>query len=328
MSIGNAAASNALDDTGPFAPTPRQRERLVCGGVSHPGKVRLNNEDHFLIAKLAKSMKVLQTNLDHLKPTRFSDEDGYLLVVADGMGGAAAGERASALAIESIEQFTLNTLKWFFHLGGKGESVLLDELRQAIESADRSIFREAQVDYHLSGMGTTVTLGYCVGADLYIVHAGDSRGYLYREGRLDQVTCDHTLVQLLVDNGMLTAEGARVHARRNVVTNVVGGPQAGVHSEIHKIRLRDGDVVLLCSDGLTEALTDDQIAEVMRQPGTPQEVASRLLERSLEHGAPDNVTVIVARFDQRGGADETDRSEAGSGDRETSEPLDDSIPGN
>ena len=117
-----------------------------------------------------------------------------------------------------------------------------------------------------------------------------------REGHLEQVTCDHTLVQLLVENGIITPEAAKTHARRNVVTNVVGGPQAGVHSEIHKIRLRDGDLFLLCSDGLTEVLTDEAIAATLNQPGEPQALANQLIIRALEGGAPDNVTVIVARY--------------------------------
>ena len=284
--------------TGVYPPIAAAKDRLVCAGVSHAGKVRQNNEDHFLIAKLAKSMKIIQTNLNHTGSTRFSDEDGYLLIIADGMGGAAAGERASALAIQTMEQFALNTLKWFFHLGGAGESVLLDELRQAIETADRSIINEANADYHLAGMGTTLTVGYCVGSDLYVVHAGDSRAYLFREGRLEQVTCDHTLVQLLVENGLITPEAAKTHARRNVVTNVVGGPQAGVHSEIHKVRLHPGDIFLLCSDGLTEAVSDSGIAEVLGRVTHPQVLARALIDAALAGGAPDNVTVILARYDE------------------------------
>ena len=282
--------------TGDFPAIVPPPDRLICAGLSHPGRVRQNNEDHFLIARLAKSMKIIQTNLAHAGMTRFSDEDGYLLVVADGMGGAAAGERASALAVKSIEQFALNTLKWFFHLGGKGESVLLDELRQSVEAADRSVMDAAHANYQLAGMGTTLTVGYCVGADLYVVHAGDSRAYLFREGHLEQVTCDHTLVQLLVENGIITPEAAKTHARRNVVTNVVGGPQAGVHSEIHKIRLRGGDLLLLCSDGLTEVLDDAAIAAALASADEPHQLANRLVIRALEGGAPDNVTVVVARY--------------------------------
>ncbi len=270
--------------------------RVACSGLTHPGKVRVNNEDHFLVAKLAKSMQIESSSLEGAGSTRFSAEDGYLMVVADGMGGAAAGERASALAVESVEEFTLNTLKWFFHLGKSDESLLLDELRESLEAADRSVFDQAEADHRLAGMGTTLTMAYSVGPDLYIVHAGDSRAYLLRDGELEQVTHDHTLVQMLVSGGMLTPEAARRHHRRNVVTNVIGGPSPGVHAEIHKVRLADGDVLLLCSDGLTEPVADLAIAEALAAHPEPEAAARRLIELALEHGAPDNVTVVVARY--------------------------------
>ncbi len=277
------------------APAP-PRVRVACGAMTHPGKVRANNEDHHLVAKLAKSMQIERTSLEHAGETRFSDEDGYLMVVADGMGGAAAGERASALAVESIEAFALNTLKWFLHLGKVEENVLLAELRKSLEVADRSVSDEAEADHRLAGMGTTLTMAFCVGADLYIVHAGDSRAYLYRDGSLEQVTSDHTLVQMLVTGGVISPEDAKHHRRRNIVTNVVGGPAPGVHAEIHKVRLLDGDVLMLCSDGLTEPVADAAIAGVLGQVADPDDAARRLVDLALENGGPDNVTVVVARF--------------------------------
>jgi len=191
------------------------RVRVDFGALTHPGKVRENNEDHFLIAKLAKSMRIFQTSLPaDGDATRFSDEEGYLLVVADGMGGAAAGERASALAVATVESFILNTVKWFLHLGSQEEHTLLGELRAAVERADRNVVRRAQEEPSLTGMGTTLTMAYSVANDLYVVHAGDSRAYLYREGALEQVTSDHTLVQMLVDGGALTPEAAKHHQLR------------------------------------------------------------------------------------------------------------------
>ena len=192
------------------------------------------------------------------------------MVVADGMGGAAAGERASALAVESVEAFALNTLKWFLHLGKADESVLARRAPQGPGDRRPAVVDEAEANARLYGMGTTLTMAYSVGRDLYIVHAGDSRAYLFREGKLEQITSDHTLVQLLVSGGVLSPEDAKHHARRNIVTNVIGGPSAGVHAEIHKVRLEDGDVLLLCSDGLTEPVEDDQIAEVLGPSPTPR----------------------------------------------------------
>jgi PPM family protein phosphatase len=270
--------------------------KLSCGALTHQGNLRSNNEDHFLVARLAKSMQICQSSLKNSGETRFSDDDGYLMVVADGMGGAAAGERASALAVESLESFALNTLKWFLHFDKSDEHQLVNELRQGLEIADRAVVDEADANSRLTGMGTTLTMAYSVGLDLYIVHAGDSRAYLLRDGNLEQITTDHTLVQFLVSGGVLSPEAAKTHSRRNIVTNVIGGPNAGVHAEIHKILIQDGDVILLCSDGLNEPVEDGLIAETLNATADPEAAANKLIELALEHGGPDNVTAIVAHY--------------------------------
>ncbi len=288
---------NDVSTVGPPARRPPgPKVRITSAGLTDPGRVRTNNEDQFLIARLAKSMQVEASSMDRPDQPRYAEEDGYLLVVADGMGGAAAGERASSLAIESVEAFALNTLKWFLHKGRMEESALLVELRQAIERADRSVFGEADADHALAGMGTTLTMAYAVGPDLYIAHVGDSRAYIHRDGGLGQVTKDHTLVQILVSEGVIRPEEAKHHARRNVVTNVVGGPHPGVHAEIHKVAIQEGDVLLLCTDGLTEVVEDRAIAEALGVAEAPASVARRLIDAALRNGGPDNVTVVVARF--------------------------------
>ena len=222
------------------------------------------------------------------------------MVVADGMGGAAAGERASAMAVERVETFALNTLKWFLHFSKEDESELVAELRKGLELADQAVVDEAETNAHFYGMGTTLTMAYSVGRDLFIVHAGDSRAYLYRQEKLVQISSDHTLVQLLVTGGVLSAEDAKTHARRNVVTNVLGGPTAGVHAEIHKVRLEHGDVLLLCSDGLTEPVEDQLIARTLAEVTDPVAASKRLVDLALQKGGPDNVTAIVARYSIEG----------------------------
>ena len=119
-------------------------------------------------------------------------------------------------------------------------------------------------------MGTTLTMAYSVATDLYIVHAGDSRAYLFRDGELEQLTSDHTLVQALIDGGSISPEDAKRHNRRNIVTNVIGGPREGVFAEIHKLALIDGDTLLFCTDGLTEPVSDDAIAGVLRTSRRPR----------------------------------------------------------
>jgi PPM family protein phosphatase len=291
---GSLSEIDTIDHVGLSTSNPRVT--IACGALTHQGKVRTNNEDHFLVARLAKSMQICMTSLKNSGETRFSDEDGYLMVVADGMGGAAAGERASALAVESVEKFALNTLKWFLRMEKADESILLSELRRGLELADRAVVDEAEADARFYGMGTTLTMTYSVGRELYIVHAGDSRAYLFRDGHLEQVTSDHTLVQLLISGGAISPEDAKTHARRNIVTNVIGGPSAGVHAEIHKIQLEDDDVVLLCSDGLSEPVEDALIAETLAKVSDPDDAAHQLVALALDRGGPDNVTAIVARY--------------------------------
>ena len=291
---------STLDDsTGEYqAITDSQPPRvgIKFGALTDTGKVRGNNEDHFLVARLSKSMQVCKTSLPGEGKTHFSEEEGYLIVVADGMGGAAAGERASALAVESVEAFVLNTLKWFLHLSGHDEVALLAELRQSLERADRTVIERARSNTAFHGMGTTLTMAYSVATDLYIVHAGDSRAYLFRDGELEQLTSDHTFVQALIDGGSISPEDAKRHNRRNIVTNIIGGPREGVFAEVHKLSLLDGDTLLFCTDGLTEPVSDDAIAKVLEHHPDPEDACTRLVDLALSRGGPDNVTAVVARY--------------------------------
>jgi protein phosphatase len=265
-------------------------------GLTDPGRVRASNEDSFLISELRKAMRVAQTNLSQ-PTTHYSAEQGHLFLVADGMGGHNAGELASALAVGTVEEFALNTFKWFFHMDNPEGKALRDELRNALRLADARVCEEAANNPELHGMGTTMTLAYALNADLYVVHVGDSRCYVFRERALHRITQDHTLVAELVRRGELTPEQAATHRWRHVVTNTVGGTEPGVHAEVHKVQLEDGDVVLLCSDGLTEMVSDEWIAEVLEAEPDPRRACERLVAGANERGGRDNVTVIVARFD-------------------------------
>ncbi len=294
-----APQSSESDSTAeqPAGRPAANRVRVAFGAGSHIGRVRKRNEDHYLVARLCKALRIYETNLSGQGPRRFSGEEGFLFIVADGMGGEAGGDEASRIAVESVEDYVLNTLKWFLHLGGRDEVILRDELRAALLRADRLILRRASRQPELQGMGTTLTLAYSIGTELFLAHAGDCRAYLYRDGNFDQLTRDHTMTQMLVDAGQIAPEEARWHRRRNVVTNVVGGPSAGVYAEFQKTHLDDGDMLLLCSDGLTESVEPTRIARTLAaHADDPKAAARRLIELTLEAGAPDNVTVIVARY--------------------------------
>jgi protein phosphatase len=209
------------------------------------------------------------------------------------MGGHNAGEQASWLAVVTIEDILLNTLRWFFRLHG---DAVLTEFQTAVRAADERIFHEAARQPALRGMGTTLTMAYVVNRTLFSVHVGDSRLYVMRGARLYQLTNDHTLVGELIRQNVLDAEAASRHPMRNVITNSVGGDRPGVNPEVHKVALEPYDTLLVCSDGLTEMVPDAAIAEVLGGDAEPQELCERLVERANQAGGHDNITAVVARF--------------------------------
>ncbi len=261
-------------------------------GSTDCGKVRKTNEDQFVVARISRAIQLEYSSVPQAQ-TLFGERHGHLFMVADGMGGHSAGEQASALAVVAIEEFLLNTLKWFFRLSGES---ILSEFQEALRTADTRVFEESARHPEFKGMGTTVTMGYSTHDALYVVHVGDSRAYLFRDGVLRQLTRDHTLVEEMVRGGMLTPEEAAHNPLRSVITNAVGGAEPGIKVEVHKVSLMPGDVVLFCSDGLTGMVKDEQIAAVLAGEQNPQIVCENLLAQANELGGLDNITAIVARF--------------------------------
>jgi protein phosphatase len=265
--------------------------------------VRPSNEDQFLIADLGTTMRVSQTSVPDRQLLQgpasdpLGDARGNLFLVADGMGGHRAGERASELAVLAIEQFTLDTVKGLFDHDGADAPRVLAQFQAAVEAADARIAEEAAEHPALQGMGTTLTIAYQLDTQLCVVHAGDSRAYVYRNDVLHQLTQDHTMVADMVRAGTLQPEDAAVHRMRHVVTNVVGGPAEGVFVEAHAVELQAGDRLLLCSDGLTEMLCNDAIAEVLRNTLEPSAACQQLLDKANAAGGSDNITIVIVRFD-------------------------------
>ena len=266
-------------------------------GITDTGRVRESNEDQFVVAELTKSMRIWQSSLP-ATTAQFGDERGHLFLVADGMGGHHGGDEASALAVVAIQQFTLNTLKWFFESKQEAQSVLA-QFQAALRLADAHIREQAAENRELRGMGTTVTMAYHLDAQLCIVHVGDSRAYLCRDDELHQLTRDHTLVAELVRSGALQPEEVARHRFRHVITNVVGGNDAGVKVEAHAVEVQAGDRLLLCTDGLTEMLTNDAILGTLLVEGDPERACRSLLAQANAAGGRDNITLIIVRFDAR-----------------------------
>jgi len=272
------------------------RVAMDCHGLTHPGRIREANEDQFLVADLTKAMLVRQTSLPADDHTRlFGTPPGHLMAVADGLGGQAGGELASGLAVHTLARYVLDTLPWFLRARDE-EGDLADDLRTALEECQRAVEQAAGTEPAHRRMGTTLTLAYVQWPRLYVVHAGDSRAYLLRGGRLHRVTRDHTIAQQLVDRGALTAEQAAESRWNHVIWNCVGGGRHELNPDVHKVTLQPDDRLLLCTDGLTKGVPDGRVAEVLAGSGGAAESAQRLVDEANATGGSDNVTVVVARF--------------------------------
>jgi len=268
---------------------------IESAGKTDVGRVRQNNEDQFLIADLAKQLHIRQTSLSGPELSRWtSGVVGYLLVVADGMGGEAGGEFASGLAIETISWYVAKTMPWFFRYQDGREKELEAELRQAVEAVDHAVSGVAAGSRY-QRMGTTLTLAYILWPRIYVVNVGDSRCYLHRGDKFVRVTKDHTVAQRAVDAGLITAEQAETSGWGHALWNVIGGGIEGVSPDLYHTTMHPGDELLLCTDGLTGPVSDDAIAEILKQSPTAEIAASALITAANEAGGKDNITVVVAR---------------------------------
>jgi serine/threonine protein phosphatase PrpC len=255
---------------------------LKAHGMSDPGPVRKINEDGFAI-----------------------EEDLQLFVVADGMGGHAAGEVASSLAIESIVGFIRRSnedadCSWPYGIE-PNLSMCGNRLRTAIHLANRRVFRAAEKYDEYTGMGTTVVSALISGNLLTVGHAGDSRLYLLSNGIITQLTVDDTWATALAADPLAERRDVSNHPMRHVLTNVIG---ARDHAEVHLFEheLRTGDTLLLCSDGLHNALDEDRLRELMNHNGALEDLVKQLIESALANGSRDNVTAVVVRCERPDGA--------------------------
>jgi protein phosphatase len=297
------ATSETLSSVPPPTPAavdpPKPFSSLVevdLAGRSHPGKVRPNNEDHFLIGKAGRFFDVAATNLPPDDIPDRSDETGYGMVVADGMGGYKGGEIASRLAIRTLINLVLHVPDWILRPDDAWGTEILKRMSLRLREVDLEIARQAEKDPTLSRMGTTLTLGYSIGSELFVAHVGDSRAYLFRRGKLCQLTHDQTLGQSLVDMGVMSREEAATNRLRHALTQALGKQGGKVRAEVHRLKLTDGDTLLLCTDGLTEMVAEPRIAEVLAKPTTSDDACKRLVDLALDGGGRDNITVIVAQY--------------------------------
>jgi len=270
----------------------RKPIRVHVFGKTDLGRTRDHNEDRFLVADLSRRDASLQPAVrEHDLGTR-----GSLFVVADGMGGAAAGELASEMATETIYEQMVKV--WGADDEASSQRFAF-RLKEAVEVANSHIHAYATAHPEVRGMGTTTTAVGILGEHVFLTQVGDSRAYLIRGGKAYQLTKDQSLMQRLVEAGELTEEEAAHSERRNIILQALG-PDAKVKVDLTYQELRKGDVLVLCSDGLSGQVKKDEIAEIAGPAGDPSAACDRLIALANERGGPDNITVVVARFDGDG----------------------------
>ena len=261
-------------------------------GRTDVGKMREHNEDAFVVADLTRGNATLQPEVrSHVVGDR-----GTLFMVADGMGGAAAGEIASAMAIEAVLREVSNALT-----AGDAptEEGFATAIKRATSAANAEIHMFAVEHPEFRGMGTTATVAGVLGDSVYLAQVGDSRAYLVRAGVAQQITKDQSLMQRLVEAGELTQEEAEQSERRNIILQALG-PEPVIKIDLTSQQLRRGDVLVLCSDGLSGQVRTEEIARVVSDEPDLMAACKRLIDRANEAGGPDNITVIAARFDGDG----------------------------
>ena len=267
-------------------------------GLTDIGLIRKNNEDQFLVADMNHSMQVQHTSLPiHNRTRLYGGSRASLMLVADGMGGHAAGELASSLVVESVVNDTLNTMRWFSRVGADCEQELEADLKRTLEHCQTRIRAECDRVPERQGMGTTLTMAFQLEDRLYVVHVGDSRCYLFRNGKLKQITHDHTVAQQMLDQGLITTiDGSKWN---HVLWNVIGSTNTNPTLELYKGRLEPEDFIILCTDGLTKHLTEFQMTEILSTARSVDEQCRILVHQANEAGGTDNVTCVIARFDDR-----------------------------
>jgi serine/threonine protein phosphatase PrpC len=270
---------------------PRDDE-LDAFGVTHAGKVRPTNQDHFLLGSLRQRFDVRQSSLPEVAQLPIvEDRVASIIMVADGVGGGQKGDKASQLAVEELTQYVNESARCYYHNDRSDESFVRD-LEQAALKCHRAVVERGASDPDSSGMATTLTLMIIIWPWTYVLQVGDSRYYEYKNGALTQISHDQTLAQELIDSGVFAA-AVRNTPLANVLSSSIGGSQTA--PVVTRVPTTWNTVHLLCSDGLTKHVSDEKIAERLHTMTSARQACEQLLQDALDGGGTDNVTVCIGR---------------------------------
>lgn len=273
-------------------------EEIDVWGLTHPGKVRKTNEDHFLLGSLHKQLHIRSTSLPAAQQFLACNERiGFLAMVADGVGGQLAGEEASRVALEEVTLYLAHSTSCYYQSDARADE-FVDLLQDAAMRTHQRVLERAGADPDFQGMATTLTLWMGVWPWVYLLQVGDSRYYLYRPGLLTQITRDQTMAQDLVDQGVMSRSVAFSSRWAHVLSSAIGGSQT--LPVVTRIKNDWDETHLICSDGLTKHVPDERIAERLAGMTSARQVCEALLQDALDAGGTDNITIVVGRAIPRG----------------------------
>jgi serine/threonine protein phosphatase PrpC len=272
---------------------PRDDE-LDVYGITHPGLVRRENQDHFLICSLRKQVVVHHTSLPAMENLPVAAERlAFVAMVADGVGGGARGEEAARLAVETVTNYVTGSMRCYYAASGGDDAEFLQALEDAALQCHADCLQRAAQEPSARGMATTLTLWLGVWPRAYLLQVGDSRYYALRRGELLQISRDQTMAQELIDLGVLSRTDASRSRLATTLSSAIGGRQTA--PVVTRMVSEWGNVGLLCSDGLTRHVSDDRIRERLRTMTSAKQVCEDLLQEALGGGGTDNITIVVAR---------------------------------
>ena len=273
-------------------------DEIDAHGLTHPGKVRRENQDHFLLCSLRRQLVVRGSSIpdaDDLlgESTRLAS----LAMVADGVGGKTRGETASRVALTAITKYVTRSLRCYYGAWDSDQE-FYDALQQGARQSHAELLRRGEQDPAYAGMATTLTLYLGVWPRAYLLQVGDSRCYLLREGELTQITRDQTMAQEMVDLGVMKKQEVAGTRFEHLLTSSIGGQQT--EPKVSRIDMTWGHVLLLCSDGLTRHVPDERIRDVLRSMTSARQACETLLQEALDGGGSDNITIVIGRAVQAG----------------------------
>lgn len=276
---------------------PTALVQVDLAAQTHQGHVRDNNEDHYLAMRLTRSLETMVTNLPADALSRKFDETAYGMLVADGIGGTAAGEVASSIALLKLMELALETPDWIMKTTQpENAAIVMRRMTQRFWKIDDELRAQGESDGALHGMGTTLTVVLTLGTEVILTHIGDSRAYLLRGGKLHQLTKDHTLAQAMIDAGLAGPDDTATRAMRHVLTGALGTTAEPTDPQVQRYHLSEGDQLLLCTDGLSEMVPDEDIASILTNANSSRAACHALINEALAEGGRDNITVVLARY--------------------------------